>query len=77
MITTTCPRKSLKFLVLPSKPVKLKSGAIHGRPTTFNPIVIHRAGNEPDALRRLRAQVAGGIAHMLGDLGSALWIMPT
>jgi len=55
----------------------LKSGTVKGRPTTFYPIVIRRDGTGPVSLKKLRADIAGGIAQMLGDPNSALWIVPS
>ncbi|MBI2930174.1 MAG: hypothetical protein HYY16_00865 [Planctomycetes bacterium] len=49
----------------------VQAGTVKGRPTTFNPIVIRRG--DP---KKLPAEIAGGIARMLGDPHSALWILP-
>jgi hypothetical protein len=55
----------------------LKSGAISGAPTTFSPIVLRRASMKgATTSKKLRAELAAGIARLLGDLNSALWIMP-
>jgi hypothetical protein len=54
----------------------LKSGKVKGRPTTFNPIVIRREHGGPTANKKMRADLAGGIARMLGDPSSVLWITP-
>jgi len=54
----------------------MKGGTVKGRPTEFNPIVIRRTAGEPVTNKKLRAEVAGGIARMLGDTGAVLWIMP-
>lgn len=55
----------------------LKSGAIHGAPTTFSPIVIRRTSTKgATAAKKLKAELAAGISRLLGDMNSALWIMP-
>ncbi len=56
--------------------VALKEGRVKGRPTNFNPIVIRRDGTGPVSLKKLRADIAGGIAQMLGETNSVLWILP-
>lgn len=54
-----------------------RSGAIKGRPTTFSPIVIHRGGKlSPAAQKKLQTEIAGGIPVLIGDMNSALWILP-
>jgi hypothetical protein len=55
---------------------ELKAGSAKGRPTTFAPIVIRRRDGGPVPHKKLRAELAGGIARMLGDPNSALWILP-
>ena len=55
----------------------LKSGAVRGQPTTFTPIIVRRSSPKgPVPHRKLRAELAAGIARLLGDLRSALWILP-
>jgi len=55
----------------------LKSGAVKGAPTTFSPIVIRRgAAKGATQAKKLRGELAAGIARLLGDLNSALWILP-
>lgn len=55
----------------------LKSGAVRGQPTTFTPIIVRRSSPKgPVPNKKLRAELAAGIARLLGDLNSALWILP-
>ncbi len=55
----------------------LKSGAAWGNPTSFSPLVVRRGSSRnPVAVKKLRAELAGAIARMLGDPNSALWILP-
>jgi hypothetical protein len=55
----------------------LRSGAVRGQPTTFTPIIVRRTSPKgPVPTKKLRAELAAGIARLLGNLNSALWILP-
>jgi hypothetical protein len=55
----------------------LRSGAVRGQPTTFTPIIVRRTSPKgPVPNKKLRAELAASIARLLGDLNSALWILP-
>lgn len=56
---------------------ELKAGTVRGRPKDFEPIVVRRSlPDGPIPSKKLRAELAGGIARLLGDPNSALWILP-
>jgi len=52
----------------------LKAGTVQGEPEEFTPVPIHRAAATPS--KKLRAQVAGGIAQVIGNLDAVLWVTP-
>jgi len=54
----------------------LKSGKALEEPGDFKQVVIRRAGISGPAVKKFRAQVAGGLAEVVGSMNSVLWIMP-
>lgn len=52
----------------------VKTGTVQGEPEEFTPVPIRRAAATPS--KKLRAQVAGGIAQVIGNLDSVLWVTP-
>lgn len=52
----------------------VKAGTVQGEPEEFKPVPIRRAAATPS--KKLRAQVAGGIAQVIGNLDSVLWVTP-
>jgi hypothetical protein len=50
---------------------------VQGPPTTFTPVVLRRTlQGRPVVHKALRGQIAAGLARILGDMNSALWILP-
>jgi hypothetical protein len=52
----------------------LKGGSVQGDPTDFTPVPIRRDPSMTS--KKLRAQVAGGIAQVIGNLDAVLWVTP-
>ncbi len=52
----------------------IKAGTVQGDPEEFRPVPIHRAAATTS--KKLRAQVAGGIAQVIGNLDAVLWVTP-
>lgn len=52
----------------------LKEGTFQGDPEEFTPVPVRRSSATTS--KKLRAQVAGGIAQVIGNLNSVLWVTP-
>jgi hypothetical protein len=55
---------------------RMKAGTVKGKPTAFTPIIVDRTAPETLTHKKLHAEVAGGVARMLGETNSVLWITP-
>ena len=52
----------------------VRAGVVEGPPSEFTPIVVRRSASGSVTNKKLRAQLALGIAQMLGTLDRVLWI---